>query len=127
VRRALDDIPEFTGLGQFIDLPVRTYSEGMQARLSFAICTSLPADVLVLDEWLGTGDMDFQQKAQERLTQFVANTGVVVLASHSNELIQSVCTHGLWLSQGQQIISGEVALVVNAYKSSAALADRRAA
>lgn len=129
VRMALDEIPEFTGLGPFIDLPVRTYSDGMRARLSFAICTALEADILVLDEWLGAGDMDFQQKAQERLTAFVANTGVVVLASHSNDLIAAVCNQGLWLSQGRQIISGEVGLVVNAYKSSTSLQDhnRRAA
>ncbi|QGZ96555.1 ABC transporter ATP-binding protein [Terricaulis silvestris] len=100
VNAAKRDIPEFTGLGAFIDLPVRTYSEGMKTRLSFAICTAIRADVLVLDEWLGAGDIEFQERAETRLASMMQNTRIVVLATHSLDLVNSVCTKVLWLDRG---------------------------
>lgn len=100
VNAAKRDIPEFTGLGAFIDLPVRTYSEGMKTRLSFAICTAIRADVLVLDEWLGAGDIGFQERAEARLASMIQNTRIVVLATHSLDLVESVCTKVLWLDRG---------------------------
>jgi ABC-type polysaccharide/polyol phosphate transport system ATPase subunit len=115
VKRAVEEIPEFTGLGDFIKLPVRTYSDGMKARLSFAICTAIHADVLVLDEWLGAGDAEFQQKAQERLQGMVDRTRVVVLASHSNDLIRQVCNRALWLDRGVPMMLGAPGETIDAY------------
>lgn len=115
VKRAKEEIPEVTGLGEFINLPVRTYSDGMRARLSFAICTALEADVLVLDEWLGAGDIDFQEKAQERLRRMVDRTGIVVLATHSLDLARTACTTTMWLDRGQHIMTGESGAVTAAY------------
>ncbi len=101
VARARKEIPEFAGLGPFMHLPVRTYSDGMRARLSFSLCTAIHADILVIDEWLSAGDMDFQSRAYERLTNMVKNTGIVVVASHSAQLIQNVCNKAVLLEGGR--------------------------
>lgn len=118
VAAAMKDIPEFTGLGPFMHLPVRTYSEGMRTRLAFAICTAIIGDVLVLDEWLGAGDMDFYKRAQARLTTMLEKTGIVVLASHSNELIRQVCNKVAWVDRGRLVMIGEPAQVLSAYVNS---------
>lgn len=116
IKLAKADIPEFTGLGNFINLPVRMYSEGMRTRLAFAICTAVAGDVLILDEWLGAGDQDFYNKAQARLAKLLENTRIVVLASHSNELIKQVCNKAAWLDRGRLVMTGYVDDVVDAYK-----------
>lgn len=115
VRNALGTIPEFTGLGNFIHLPVRTYSEGMRTRLSFAICTAVAGDILILDEWLGAGDIDFYERAQQRLEQFLATTRIVVVASHSNDLLRKVCNKLAWLDRGRLVMLGEPNEILNAY------------
>lgn len=119
ITLALKEIPEFTGLGPFMHLPVRTYSEGMRTRLMFAICTAIVADVLVLDEWLGAGDMDFYHRAEARLASLLAKTGVVILASHDNELIRQVCNKVAWLDRGKLVMIGDPAAVLQAYINSA--------
>jgi ABC-type polysaccharide/polyol phosphate transport system ATPase subunit len=115
VARAQRDIPEFTGLGAFMQLPVRTYSEGMRTRLSFAICTALEADILVLDEWLSAGDIDFHERASARLTSRIDATGIVVMASHSLELVATVCNKVAWLDGGRLAAFGEPGPVIDAY------------
>lgn len=116
VKRAKEEIPEFTGLGEFINLPVRTYSDGMKARLSFAICTSIEADILILDEWLGAGDIDFQEKAQTRIRETVDRTRIVVLATHSTALARSACNLAMWLDRGHHIMTGHPDAVADAYE-----------
>lgn len=115
VKRAKEDIPEFTGLGPFINLPVRTYSEGMKARLSFAICTAIEADVLILDEWLGAGDIDFQEKAQARIKDMVDRTRIVILATHSLELAVTACNLAAWLDRGKMVMFGDSRAIVDTY------------
>ena len=83
-----DDIVEFTQLGDYLSLPVRTYSSGMQLRLAFAIATSIMPEILVLDEVVGTGDAVFMERAQQRLNAVIASSHIVVLASHSVEVIK---------------------------------------
>lgn len=119
VAQAQRDIPEFTGLGAFMQLPVRTYSEGMRTRLSFAICTALAADILVLDEWLSAGDIDFHERAAARLSARINATGIVVMASHSLELVSSVCNKVAWLDGGRLAAFGEPGAVIEAYVRSA--------
>jgi ABC-type polysaccharide/polyol phosphate transport system ATPase subunit len=118
VRAAKREIPDFTGLGDFINLPVRTYSEGMKARLAFALSTAIDANILILDEWLGAGDAAFMDKAQERLNSMVSRTNIVVLATHSLELMLRLCNVCIWLDSGQLCMMGEPSTVVNAYLSS---------
>lgn len=94
------DIAEFSGLGPFLDMPVRTYSTGMAMRLSFAIATAFSPEILLLDEWIGAGDAEFQEKAKQRMHNLVAEAGITVIASHNRSLIRNVCTKALWLHQG---------------------------
>ena len=115
VKRAKKDVPEFTGLGPFIHMPVRTYSEGMSARLAFALCTAITGDILLLDEWLGTGDADFYARAQERLKGMMSATQIVVLATHSTELMRSICNKVAWFDRGRLIVMGDPDAVIGMY------------
>ena len=101
VDRLLDDVAAFTDLGDFLSMPVRTYSSGMHMRLGFAISTAVDADIVLMDEWLSVGDADFQKRAQERLTRFVARSKILVLASHSEQLLKDLCTRIIRLEHGR--------------------------
>lgn len=94
------DVVEFAGLGDFIYMPMKGYSQGMSARLLFALMTADKHDCLALDEGFGAGDARFFKKAEERLKEFVEAAGTLVLASHSDELLKMFCTRGLVFSQG---------------------------
>jgi lipopolysaccharide transport system ATP-binding protein len=97
----VDSIAEFSGLGDFMHLPVRTYSAGMLARLMFAVATEFEADILVLDEWLSAGDAAFMQKAAERMQRMVAEAKIVVIATHDHELVTRVCNRVCELQAGK--------------------------
>jgi len=115
VAGAKTDVPDFTGLGDFMKLPVRTYSDGMKARLAFAVSTAIDADILVLDEWLGAGDQAFIDKAQARMNAMVARSKILVLATHSVHLVMGVCNVCIWLDGGRLCMMGPPAVVVDAY------------
>ncbi|HCK84823.1 MAG TPA: ABC transporter [Hyphomonadaceae bacterium] len=115
VKRAKKDIPEFTGLGAYMHLPLRTYSDGMKARFAFALCTAIEADILVLDEWLSAGDLDFQERANQRLNELVRSASILVLASHSLPLIESVCNRAILLEKGRIVLQGGASEVCAAY------------
>lgn len=101
IRARMDDIAEFSGLGEYLNFPVRTYSSGMVLRLGFSISTSVEADILLMDEWLSVGDASFSAKAAKRLEELVEQAGILVLASHSRELIDSLCNRVLRLDHGR--------------------------
>lgn len=103
IRRKMDEIADFTDLGEYLDMPVRTYSSGMQLRLAFAVSTSVEADILIMDEWLSVGDAEFNLKASERLTKLVENAAILVIASHSPELVSKVCTRAFRLEHGKLV------------------------
>lgn len=115
IKTAKEQIPDWTGLGDFIHLPVRTYSDGMRARLLFAICTSVRGEILVMDEWLSTGDADFVTRAQQKLNEMLESTRIVVLASHSLEIIRKMCNIVCWMERGQIIMTGPADAVLPAY------------
>ncbi len=100
IRNKIDEIAEFTELAEYLDMPVRTYSSGMQLRLAFAVSTSVHADILLMDEWLSVGDAAFAVKAQERLHSLVNRSPILVLASHSLELLTNVCTRVFSMEHG---------------------------
>jgi len=100
IEERMDEIAEFTGLGPFLAMPVKTYSAGMQARLAFAAATSVEADVLLMDEWIAVGDADFQQLAHKRLLKLVERAGILVLASHDVELLRLYCNKVMRLEGG---------------------------
>jgi lipopolysaccharide transport system ATP-binding protein len=96
----MDDIAEFSGLGPFLAMPVKTYSAGMRARLAFAAATAVDADVLLMDEWIAVGDAEFQQMAHKRLLKLVERAGILVLASHDLDLIRLYCNKVMRLEGG---------------------------
>lgn len=118
IRAKLDDIIDFTELGPFIEMPFRTYSAGMRARLDFAISTSIDAEILLLDEGLGTGDASFVEKAAKRLGQLAESASIVVLASHSESLLRRLCTHAVYLEAGRVVSEGPLADVLDQYRKS---------
>lgn len=107
-RSRVQAIADFSELGPFVDLPVRTYSSGMAMRLSFAMATAFSPDVLLLDEWIGAGDERFQKKASARMHEVVEQSGITVLASHRRALVKEVCNLGLWLDGGEQRAFGPI-------------------
>lgn len=107
IRQKIEEIVDFSELGDFIDLPVRTYSSGMSMRLAFSIATCVEADILLMDEWLSVGDADFVKKAEERLKSLVRKTPILVMASHSPEVIREVCTRVIWLEGGRVALEGK--------------------
>ncbi|HEX3699513.1 MAG TPA: ATP-binding cassette domain-containing protein [Phenylobacterium sp.] len=96
----MDEIADFTGLGAFLAMPVKTYSAGMQARLAFAAATAVEADVLLMDEWIAVGDADFRQLAHKRLLNLVERAGILVLASHDLDLLRLYCNKVMRLEAG---------------------------
>ena len=114
-KERMEEIIDFSGLGDFIEMPFRTYSSGMQMRLAFAVSTSIRPQILVLDEWLSTGDEDFRHRAEKRMKEVVDSTDILILASHSRELLESNCTRLVWLERGQIKIDGPVQKVSPQY------------
>jgi lipopolysaccharide transport system ATP-binding protein len=102
----LNEIVEFSELGDFINLPMKGYSEGMSARLLFSLLTSGNHDCLALDEGFGAGDARFFERAQFRLEQFIDTAGTLILASHSDRLLQQFCQRGLVFNQGEIVFDG---------------------
>ena len=92
MQSRVDDIVEFSGLGDRIRHPLYTYSSGMRARLAFSIATSIKPEILIIDEGIGAADQEFSKKAVVRLQSFFKNAGVLILASHSHQLIETWCS-----------------------------------
>jgi lipopolysaccharide transport system ATP-binding protein len=103
IRKLTPSIGEFSGLGDFLDMPVRTYSSGMMMRLVFSIVTSVRAEILLMDEWLSVGDSDFVQHAEERLRDLVNSASILVLASHDENIVQHLCNVIVRLEHGEMI------------------------
>lgn len=101
VEAITPEICEFSGLGEYVNMPVRTYSTGMLMRLAFSISTSVEADILLMDEWLSVGDAEFTEKAERRMKDVVAKSGILVLASHSPELLARECNKIVKLEHGR--------------------------
>jgi len=109
------EIVEFTGLGEAIDRPLKTYSAGMRARLHFAISTAVQPEILLIDEALSVGDKEFRKKSRAKIESLLANAGTLFLVSHSTNEIQRLCTRGLWLEKGKILADGPVGDVVAEY------------
>jgi len=126
ILRRIDDIAEFSELGDYMDLPLKTYSAGMQLRLAFATATAFAPDILLLDEQFLMGDAAFAEKAERRLKSFVAAAGIVVQASHSERLLRETCTRLILLEHGRVVMSGDPDEVLDRYRDRAAeTADAR--
>lgn len=115
IAKKFDEIAEFSGLGEFLDVPFRTYSSGMQLRLAFATSTAIRPEILIMDEWLSTGDEDFKDRANTRMRELVDSTKILVLASHSKELMAKNCNRIVWLEHGRVKMDGLPEEVLSSY------------
>lgn len=117
-ERRYDDIVDFAGIRDVIDLPMRTYSSGMTARLKFAIATARDHEILIVDEALAVGDARFRARSEQRIAEIRERAGTVFLVSHSMRSIRDTCTRVLWLDEGRLLMDGEPDDVVTAYERS---------
>ncbi len=115
VREKFDEIVEFADIGEFINLPMSSYSSGMAARLRFAISTAAVPEILVVDEALATGDAEFKAKASERIATIRESAGTIFIVSHSAPQIKEMCTRVLWMEAGHLIMDGPPKEVIAAY------------
>ncbi|MEB3754430.1 ABC transporter ATP-binding protein [Acinetobacter sp. MD2(2019)] len=100
IEQKINDIAEFSELGDFLNMPIRTYSSGMVMRLAFSIITSFPADIILMDEWLSVGDANFSQKAKKRLQDMVEKSSILIIASHDPDMINRLCNKVITLEHG---------------------------
>jgi teichoic acid transport system ATP-binding protein len=115
IKEKLDEIIEFSGLKDFIDLPMRTYSAGMTERLKFSIAASREHDILIIDEALAVGDSQFRKRSEARMKELAKNAGCVFLVSHSLKSILDTCNRAIWLDKGVLKLEGSAYEVCKAY------------
>jgi ABC-type polysaccharide/polyol phosphate transport system ATPase subunit len=117
IENKIPDIEEFSELGEYLSLPVRTYSAGMVVRLGFSLATSVDPGILLMDEWIGMGDARFAERASRRLRSFIDRSSVLVLATHSEELIRSWCNKAALLEAGRIVQLGSVDEIFRVYRA----------
>ncbi|WP_026331952.1 ABC transporter ATP-binding protein [Pseudomonas mandelii] len=115
IKAKMQEIAEFSELGDFLNYPVRTYSAGMFIRLAFSVSTAINPEVLLLDEVMGAGDINFAHKAQERMKKFMTQGKILVFSSHSPDLVSDFCERTIWLEKGKVRMDGETDQVLKAY------------
>ncbi|OHU21034.1 ABC transporter ATP-binding protein [Mycobacteroides franklinii] len=116
MQAKVDEIADFTELGEYLSMPLRTYSTGMRVRLAMGVVTSIDPEILLLDEGIGAVDAEFMKKARIRLQQLVERSGMLVFASHSNEFLARLCNTAMWIDHGTVKMSGGIEEVVRAYE-----------
>jgi ABC-2 type transport system ATP-binding protein/lipopolysaccharide transport system ATP-binding protein len=118
IENSINDIADFTDLGDYLNVPVRTYSTGMMLRLAFAIATVREPEILLIDEVIGVGDSQFFMKAFNRLQGVIQRTRILFVASHADDLLRRLCDKALWLSHGSLVEFGDIDRVLAAYRGS---------
>lgn len=120
-RKVLDksmaEIIDFSGLGRFFDEPLRTYSSGMRARLAFSVAATVSPDILLIDEVFAVGDAEFKAKSKAKIKELLSETKTVVVASHSLQLLEQICTRAIFVQNGEIVTSGPVSEVIDSYKN----------
>jgi ABC-2 type transport system ATP-binding protein/lipopolysaccharide transport system ATP-binding protein len=117
-RSIIEEVEEFSELGQYLSLPIRTYSNGMLLRLAFAVSTAVQPQVALFDEIIGVGDAAFAARARKRLISLIQNANIMFLASHDNDSIQRFCNRVLWMRSGSVVMDGPPKEVLPAYSAS---------
>ncbi len=123
MEKRVDDIAEFTELGDFLSMPLRTYSTGMRVRLALGVVTSIDPEILLLDEGIGAVDAAFLEKARDRLSDLVDRAGLLVFASHSDEFLADLCDTAIWMDKGTIREHGPLREVLHHYKGRDVLAE----
>jgi homopolymeric O-antigen transport system ATP-binding protein len=116
MEQRVDDIAAFTELGDFLEMPLRTYSTGMRVRLALGVVTSIDPEILLLDEGIGAVDAAFLEKSKRRLSDLVDRAGLLVFASHSDEFLRELCDTAIWMEHGRVREQGPLEDVLRAYK-----------
>jgi lipopolysaccharide transport system ATP-binding protein len=116
IRPRLGEVAEFSGLGRFLDAPLKTYSSGMQARLGFTVATQFEPDVVLVDEVLSVGDAEFQARSFARICDYQRMGRTIVFVSHQLEVVEQICSHAVWLEEGRVRDEGETRDVLAAYR-----------
>jgi ABC-2 type transport system ATP-binding protein len=119
MEERIDDIADFTELGDFLRMPLRTYSTGMRIRLALGVVTSIDPEILILDEGIGAVDAAFLEKSKKRLAELVERAGLLVFASHSDEFLRELCDTAIWMEHGRIRKQGPIEDVLAAYKGRA--------
>lgn len=115
IESRIDDIIEFSELGDFIDSPVRTYSSGMYMRLAFSVAINVDAEILLIDEILAVGDQHFQDKCFAKLNELKNSDKTIVIVSHSLESVKNLCARAIWIYDGEVRIDGNTSKVISEY------------
>ena len=124
LKSKYDEILEFSELGEFINLPVKNYSSGMLSKLAFSIATIVDPDILILDEVLGVGDINFKKKSKEKIKSLMESNTTVLLVSHSIKEIRNICDKAIWIDKGKVVDIGEVNSVCDKYEEAAKNASK---
>tara|TARA_R110000868_G_scaffold380784_1_gene646854 strand:+ start:31052 stop:31795 length:744 start_codon:yes stop_codon:yes gene_type:complete len=117
LEQLIVDVTEFTELGPYLDMPVKTYSSGMLIRLAFAVATSLTAEILLIDEVIGAGDASFRKKSRDRISNMSNRAEIVVMSTHDNQYIREICNKVLWLEHGEMKMYGDVEEIMQQYEA----------
>ena len=116
MRERYDEIVAFSELAEFLDMPIKNYSTGMQARMAFAVATVVRPEILIVDEVLAVGDAAFQRKCEARINELLQNATTLLLVSHSNSMVERLCEKALWLRKGEVVMKGYAKEVCAAYE-----------
>ena len=116
MKAKMEEIADFTELGDYLSMPLRTYSTGMRVRLAMGVVTSIDPEILLLDEGIGAVDAEFMKKARIRLAELVSRSGILVFASHSNDFLAQLCDTAMWIDHGRIRQRGDIEEVVTAYE-----------
>jgi len=116
IEKIMPEIEDFSGLGEFLDMPLRTYSSGMQARLAFSSAIASAPDILLMDEFFSTGDIEFSKKSEDKIFEMMDASSILVFASHDLELLKKVCNKAVCLKHGQISYYGNTEEAINHYK-----------
>ena len=127
IQERMEDIIAFSELGDFIQHPLIGYSAGMRARLGFSVCYHMQPDVLLIDEALGVGDIEFRKKSAQAMREKIQSEQTVVLVSHDSRTIETLCDRAIWIEEGVTRMDGETKQVVEAYQEYVGLHPRTAA
>ena len=118
MNELMPEIIEFSDLADYIDQPLKTYSSGMTARLGFSVATAVQPDILLIDEVLSVGDLDFRERSKERILNMVENAGTVVIVSHSLDLLKKICNRIVFIDGGEAVAIGDPDEVIQTYRDS---------
>jgi teichoic acid transport system ATP-binding protein len=127
VAEKYEEITEFAELGDFMDMPMRTYSSGMYGRLAFSVAISLDPDILLIDEALSTGDARFKEKSFEKMRELCAEARTIVLVSHGLRSIRELCDEAIWMDEGRIAMHDHSGAVIDAYREFLQLSESEAA